>query len=72
MNIEDIDHIYRDGRQYDRLFGEPNMPFWIDIIGACCAPVLELGCGTGKVTIPVAEAGYETVGIDLSSEAMLE
>jgi len=71
MTIEDIDHIYRDGRHYDRLFGEPNIPFWIDIISACGAPVLELGCGTGKVTIPIAEAGYETVGIDLS-EAMLE
>lgn len=71
MNIEDIDHIYRDGRHYDRLFGDPNMPFWIDIVGACGAPVLELGCGTGKVTIPIAEAGYETTGIDLS-ESMLE
>jgi len=34
-------------------------------------PVLELGCGTGRVAIPLAEAGYRVTGIDLS-EAMLD
>ncbi len=71
MKIEDIDHIYRDGKHYDCLFGEPNMSFWLDIISAFGDPVLELGCGTGKVTIPIAEAGYSIMGIDLS-EAMLQ
>jgi ubiquinone/menaquinone biosynthesis C-methylase UbiE len=33
--------------------------------------VLELACGTGRVAIPVAQAGIEVVGID-SSPAMLE
>jgi len=33
--------------------------------------VLELGVGTGRVALPLAEAGYEVVGID-TSEAMLE
>ena len=32
--------------------------------------VLELGCGTGRLTIPVARAGAEIVGID-RSEPML-
>ncbi|MGH2544861.1 MAG: class I SAM-dependent methyltransferase, partial [Ardenticatenaceae bacterium] len=31
---------------------------------------LELGCGTGRVTIPIAQAGIEIVGLDLS-ESML-
>lgn len=30
------------------------------------APILEIGCGTGRVLIPLAEAGYEVTGIDLS------
>jgi SAM-dependent methyltransferase len=30
-------------------------------------PVLELGCGTGRVAIPLAEAGFEVVGLDLST-----
>jgi len=34
-------------------------------------PVLELGCGTGRVTMAIAEAGYRVVGLDIS-EKMLE
>lgn len=31
-------------------------------------PVLELGCGTGRVTLPVARAGVRIVGLDSSGE----
>jgi SAM-dependent methyltransferase len=34
-------------------------------------PVLELGCGTGRVTMAIAKAGYRVVGLDIS-EKMLE
>ena len=34
-------------------------------------PVLELGCGTGRVTIPIADSGIDIVGLD-SSSAMLK
>jgi SAM-dependent methyltransferase len=34
-------------------------------------PVLEIGCGTGRVLLPVAESGLECVGVDPSPE-MLE
>lgn len=34
-------------------------------------PVLELGCGTGRVAASLAEAGFEVVGVDVSP-AMLE
>jgi ubiquinone/menaquinone biosynthesis C-methylase UbiE len=30
-------------------------------------PVLELGCGTGRVALPVVKAGAQLVGIDLSA-----
>ena len=33
--------------------------------------VLELGCGTGKMTEQLAEAGYDMIGVDMSEE-MLE
>src|SRR5260370_2383741 len=34
-------------------------------------PVLELGCGTGRITMALAEAGKRITGLDLS-ERMLE
>ena len=34
-------------------------------------PLLELACGTGRLTIPLAEAGFEIVGLDRSG-AMLD
>jgi SAM-dependent methyltransferase len=33
-------------------------------------PLLELGCGTGRLLLPLAEAGFELTGVDLS-ELML-
>jgi len=34
-------------------------------------PVLELGVGTGRIAVPIAQAGIEVIGVD-SSTAMLE
>ena len=34
-------------------------------------PILELGCGTGRVLLPLAEAGHEVTGID-HSQPMLD
>ena len=35
------------------------------------SPVLELGCGTGRILLPIARAGHTIVGLD-SSKQMLE
>lgn len=32
--------------------------------------VLDLACGTGNITIPMAERGYDMIGIDLSCEML--
>jgi ubiquinone/menaquinone biosynthesis C-methylase UbiE len=34
-------------------------------------PVLELGCGTGRITMAIADAGYRVMGLDISTK-MLE
>jgi SAM-dependent methyltransferase len=33
-------------------------------------PLLELGCGTGRLLIPLARAGYAVTGVDLSPEML--
>jgi SAM-dependent methyltransferase len=33
-------------------------------------PILELGCGTGRVLVPLAQAGYAVTGVDLSAEML--
>ncbi len=34
--------------------------------------VLDVGCGTGVITIPLANAGYDMVGVDISAEMLFE
>src|SRR5713226_4481605 len=47
-----------------------DLPFWINLARRTGGPVLEVGCGTGRVVIPLAESGAHVVGIDVSA-AML-
>jgi SAM-dependent methyltransferase len=53
------DHVvpYRD---------RPDVAFYVDAAQQAGSPVLELGCGTGRVLIPTARAGLEVVGLDAS------
>ncbi len=43
-----------------------DVPFYVEIARDSEGPVLELGCGTGRVLIPTARAGIEIVGLDVS------
>lgn len=56
---------------YGRILDHRPIIDWIRSHTPSGASVLELGVGTGRVAIPVAQAGYETFGIDASSR-MLE
>jgi SAM-dependent methyltransferase len=46
--------------------GRPDIAFWTAEALESGGPVLELGCGTGRVLIPTARAGIEIVGLDQS------
>jgi SAM-dependent methyltransferase len=50
--------------------GRRDVPFWRRSAAGAGGPVLELGCGTGRVSVPLAEAGIELVGVDRSSEML--
>ena len=43
-----------------------DVAFFVEMAQAAGGPVLEIGCGTGRVLIPTARAGSEIVGLDLS------
>ena len=50
-----------------RTFGRRDVAFWQRLVTARGGRVLELGCGTGRVTVPLARTGAaEVVGIDRS------
>ena len=60
----------------DRLGDEvrAGVPFYVGLARQAAGAghaVLELGCGTGRVTIPIAAAGVEVTGLD-NAPAMLE
>jgi SAM-dependent methyltransferase len=48
----------------------PDISFYVNAARESGGPVLEIGCGSGRVLIPTARAGVEIVGID-ASESML-
>lgn len=61
--------LYRDGRHYDAMVGAlalPDVPFYLEEARRARGPVLELACGTGRLTIPIAQAGVKITGLDQS------
>jgi SAM-dependent methyltransferase len=50
--------------------GGDDVAFFRGLAEETGGPVLELGCGTGRVAVPLAAAGFEVVGLD-RSPAML-
>lgn len=62
---------------YDRLGEKPNYDDYASFFKACCtrrglAPelVLDLGCGTGAMTLAMADLGYDMIGVDGSPEML--
>lgn len=60
-------------RFYDLDFGEADADLFMyqQFASRCGSPILELGCGTGRVLLPLARQGYRITGVDLS-RPMLE
>jgi SAM-dependent methyltransferase len=57
---------------YDALFpAGAHVPFYVDLARRQGGAALELACGTGQLSIPIAAHGLPTVGLD-QSEAMLK
>jgi SAM-dependent methyltransferase len=53
-----------------RTLGRRDVPFWRTVARGVGGTALELGCGTGRIAMPLGRAGVSLVGID-RSDAML-
>ena len=49
-----------------------DLALWRQLAGEGAGPVLELGCGTGRVALDLARAGHDVVGIDHRGELLAE
>ena len=50
-----------------RTLGRRDIAFWRRVAIEAGGPVLELGCGTGRIAKPLSQAGVQLVGIDRSA-----
>lgn len=50
--------------------GRRDVAFWRRMSASVDGPILELGCGTGRVAIPVAKKGATVIGIDRSASML--
>ena len=73
MVSSNLQRIYLDGRHYDLAYSNftEDVEFWVGQARRYGGPILELACGTGRISIPMAREGFEVTGIDLA-ESMLE
>lgn len=63
---------------YDKLNSETDYVKWADFIRSCfekygdieVKEVLDLGCGTGAMTFPLRNLGYDMIGLDISYEML--
>lgn len=71
MKPLDCRHIYLDGRHYDMQNRHlDDLHFYLKQIKNYGEPVLELACGTGRLTIPIAEQGFNITGLDISGKML--
>jgi SAM-dependent methyltransferase len=65
--------LYRDGCHYDALIRSlalADLPFYSEEAKRARGPVLELACGTGRLTIPIAQSGVAITGLDQSASML--
>jgi SAM-dependent methyltransferase len=58
---------FEDGELYDILLGglDYGLSFYLDLAKRAGGPVLDIGCGTGRVMLPCLQAGVDVDGVDL-------
>ncbi|VAW36077.1 hypothetical protein MNBD_CHLOROFLEXI01-3841 [hydrothermal vent metagenome] len=64
--------MYADPINYDLESGQFKLDdtILLDLASQASGAVLELGCGTGRVTIPLAQQGFDMTGLDITSHML--
>jgi len=55
---------------YAETLGDRDVSFWLAMARMSRGPVLELGCGTGRVLLPLMRDGHSVTGLDLSQHML--
>ena len=57
---------------YDAYVGDYNLdlPLYSALASKTQSPILEIGCGTGRVLLPLLQAGHVVTGVDISEEML--
>jgi SAM-dependent methyltransferase len=68
MNPLDCLELYEDADFYDTEFAsrDHELPFFLEQARRASGPVLEIACGTGRLTLPIAAQGIDVTGLDVS------
>lgn len=71
MPGEGIEFYRKYARLYDKQWKDlPDIDFWERLAEKAGGPLLELACGTGRLTIPLARAGKRITGLDASEDML--
>ena len=58
--------LYRDAPLYDHLYAQrkDDIAFYVEMARRHSGPVLEIGVGTGRIAVALAQAGFAVTGVD--------
>lgn len=73
MNLE-RQYYAATARHYDPAYAamapEGDLEFYVSLARRIGGPVLEIGCGTGRILLPTAQAGIEIDGLDFTPQLL--
>lgn len=65
---------YEDPAYYTKTYKNrlEDVRYYVDLAEQSGGPVLEYGCGNGRIALPIARAGVEVTGVDLSGPMLAD
>lgn len=64
---------FRDGERYDlENPSDVGVGFYTELARETGSPILEIACGTGRVALPIARAGFHVTGVDIASSMLAQ